>query len=227
MCPSLSIILRESRKSDPLNQSFFGPNSHWIFVRRRSKIEQAVSLAFARTTGVWHSYGGEDNSAESAALGPKLIEDALRAILLSDTYLEALASLIPENRKLVLHYEDFLSNSQPYIARLHGVLAPPDVSDRVDYVDATRIQRIGTIAKHRAVLDFNAWLAQNYHVVEDAILTDAHGPVTKDQVLVYQRTISALQQEVRLLKQRLNSEMSSRAQSSALAKLQSDPPETN
>jgi hypothetical protein len=120
--------------------------------------------------------------------------------LLSDTYLEALASLIPENRKSVLHYDDFVSNSHAFIARLHGVLAPPDVGDRLDYVDSTRIQRVNTAAKHRAVSDFNAWLTENYHAVEDGIFTDAPGPITKDQALVYKRTISALQREVRLLK---------------------------
>jgi len=43
---------------------FSGPTRIGLSYGRRSKIEQAVSLAFARRTGIWHSYGADDSRSE-------------------------------------------------------------------------------------------------------------------------------------------------------------------
>ena len=221
MCQSLSIILRESRKSESVNHSFFGANSHWIIVRRRSKIEQAVSLAFARESGIWHSYAVDDSGLEAPIVRPNDVEDALRAILLSDTYLEALAGFIPENKKWVLHYEDFLASPSSFIERLYPILAPSHMGDQVAYVDETKIRRNAFAAKHRAVAEFGSWLTENYHAVENGMAGYAGTArsVTKDQVLFYEKRIAALQREVELLKQRANGEQSDRGRSKAALEL--------
>jgi hypothetical protein len=222
MCPALSIILRESRKSEQVCESVFGANSHWIIVRRRSKIEQAVSLAFARRTGNWHSYEGDEVSSELLEVGPKDVEDALRAILLSDTYLEALAGFIPDQRKSVVHYEDFMATPLPFIARLYGVLGLPNVGDQVTYVDETKIRRDAIVRKHCAAAEFSAWLTQNYHAVERRMGEHANRAlsVTEDQELFYEKRISELQSEVEVLKQRLNGERNDRGRSKAAFELQ-------
>jgi len=120
---------------------------------------------------------------------PKDVQDALRAILLSDTYLEALASFIPENRKLLLHYEDFLSSPPSFVGRLYAVLAPPKVGDQVTYVDETKIQRNATAPKRRAVAEFSSWLMENYHEVENGMEADADDARSEaeDQVLFYEK----------------------------------------
>jgi hypothetical protein len=221
MCPALSIILRESRKSEHVYESLFGAHSHWIIVRRRSKIEQAVSLAFARRTGNWHSYGADDASSELLEVRPKDVEDALRAILLSDTYLEALAGFIPDQRKSVVHYEDFLASPLPFIARLSGVLRLPNVGDQVTYVDGTKIRRNAIARKHSAVVEFSSWLTENYHAVEHRMGEHANAAqsMTEDQALFYEKRISALQSEVEHLKQRLDGERIDRGRSKAAFEL--------
>jgi hypothetical protein len=215
MCPSLSIILRESRKSEKVGHAFLGANSHWIIVRRRSKIDQAVSLAFARKTGVWHSYVADDSPSEALIVGPNDVEEALRAILLSDTYLEALAGFIPENRKVVLYYEDFLSSPSSFIERLYPLLAPSNTREQVTYLDETKIRRNAFAAKHRVAAEFSSWLTENYHSVENGIAAhaDQTRSATNDQVLFYENRIAALRREVEHLQMRLDGELSNRGRS--------------
>jgi transposase-like protein len=153
MCAALSIIVRETRKAESLREALFGSNAHWIIVRRRKKVSQAVSLAYARKTGDWH-------------VTFKETEDALRSILLSDTYLETFASLIASDKKIEIFYEDFLSDPSSLIEHVYDVLGVARPSDGVKYVDRTKIRQDAIDKKRQSEGDFNAWLLENYYPVD-------------------------------------------------------------
>lgn len=166
MCAALSIIVRETRKAESLREAFFGSNAHWIIVRRRKKLSQAVSLAYARKTGDWHVYSTEQTSTDRPNVSLKETEDALRSILLSDTYLEAFTGLIASDKKIEIFYEDFLSDPSPLIEHVYDVLDVARPSEGVKYIDRTKIRREATEIKRQSEDAFTAWLLENYYPVD-------------------------------------------------------------
>ena len=166
MCAALSIMVREARKADPLREALFGSNAHWIIVRRRKKVSQAVSLAYARKTGDWHVYTTEHTGTDKPRVTFKETEDALRSILLSDTYLETFASLIASDKKIEIFYEDFLSDPSRLIEHVYDVLGVARPSDGVKYVDRTKIRQEATDKKRQSEGDFKTWLLENYYPVD-------------------------------------------------------------
>jgi LPS sulfotransferase NodH/transposase-like protein len=166
MCAALSVIVRESRKADSLNDAFFGPNTYWIIVRRRETVGQAVSLAYAREIGDWHVYKTTQKAAEQDKVTLKETEEALRSVLLSDVYLESFKHFISADSVIEIYYEDFLCDPTPFIERIYGVLGLVRPEGGVRYVDKTKIRRHATNAKQQVARDFKAWLLENYHAVK-------------------------------------------------------------
>jgi LPS sulfotransferase NodH/transposase-like protein len=166
MCAALSIMVRETRKAEPLREALFGSNAHWIIVRRRRKVSQAVSLAYARKTGDWHVYTTEQTSTDKPRVTFTETEDALRSILLSDTYLETFSGLIASDKKIEIFYEDFLSDPSRLIDHVYDVLGVARPSDGIRYVDRTKIRQEATDVKRQSENDFNAWLLENYYPVD-------------------------------------------------------------
>lgn len=166
MCAALSIIVRETRKAESLREVLFGSNADWIIVRRRKKVSQAVSLAYARKTGDWHVYTTEQTSTDKPKVTLKETEDALRSILLSDTYLESFTGLIASDKTMEIFYEDFLSEPSCLIEHVYDVLGVARPSEGVKYVDRTKIRQEATGQKRQSERDFNAWLLENYYPVD-------------------------------------------------------------
>ncbi len=166
MCAALSIIVREARKAESLMHAFFGSNTHWIIVRRRMKVRQAVSLAYARKTGDWHVYSTAQTDANKPNVILKETEDALRSILLSDIYLEAFSNLIASDKKIEVFYEDFLSDPSPLIEHVYDVLGLAKPNGGVKYVDTTKIRKESANQKQQSENGFNTWLVENYYPVE-------------------------------------------------------------
>jgi transposase-like protein len=166
MCAALSIIVRETRKAESLREALFGSNAHWIIVRRRKKISQAVSLAHARKTGDWHVYTTEQTSTDKPKVTFKETEDALRSILLSDIYLEIFTGLIASDKKIEIFYEDFLSEPSRLIEHVYDVLGVARPDGGVKYVDRTKIRQEATSQKRQSENDFTAWLLENYYPVD-------------------------------------------------------------
>jgi len=167
MCAALSVLVREARKSDAVRDAFFGRSAYWIIVRRRAKVRQAVSLAFARKTGVWHSYSEEEGSGGSSEISFRDTEDALRSVLISDTYLEAFRDAIAADRRTEVIYEDFLVDPKPLIDHLYDVLEVGRPEGGSRYVDRTKIRRSAADRKRKAEGDFKIWLLENFHRVEE------------------------------------------------------------
>jgi LPS sulfotransferase NodH len=165
MTAALSIIVREARTAESLRQAIFGSNVHWIIVRRRMKVRQAVSLAYARKTGDWHVYSTAQTGAHDAGVTLWETQDALRSILLSDTYLETFANSIASDQRIEVFYEDFLSQPSSLIEHVYDVLGLARPDGGVEYVDRTKIRQEATRQKRHSESDFNAWLLENHHPV--------------------------------------------------------------
>jgi hypothetical protein len=163
-CAALSVITRESRLDETVREAFFGGKARWIFVHRRDKIAQAVSLATARKTGVWHVYEGQNSGAENNANVTTLeIQEALRAILLDDVYLKALSRNLDPERFINVAYEDVLAGGRRVTAAVIK-LCGLDVKLRRDKSrHAAKIVASGGELKKGLADKFAGWLAENYH----------------------------------------------------------------
>jgi LPS sulfotransferase NodH len=166
MTAALSIIVREARIGESLGQAIFGSDVHWIIVRRRMKVRQAVSLAYARKTGNWHVYRADQTNARDPGVTLRETQDALRTILLSDTYLETFSHLIASDHKIEVFYEDFLSEPASLIEHVYDVFGLARPNGGLKYVDRTKIRREATRQKRQSESDFNAWLLENYYPVD-------------------------------------------------------------
>jgi LPS sulfotransferase NodH/transposase-like protein len=166
MCAALSVIVREARKDESTKDAFFGSNAHWIILRRRNRVSQAVSLAYAKKTGDWHVYTAERTDTEIPKVTYKETEDALRSILLSDIYLEAFTGHIASDKKIEVYYEDFLSDPTRLIEHVYDVLRIARPSGGIEYVDRTKIRRKALGKKRKTEGEFNSWLLENYHPVD-------------------------------------------------------------
>ena len=131
MCSSISVLNRESKISEDLRNIFFGSDAYWIILRRRNKIRQAVSLAFARSSGVYHHYVNQGVSLDNnLSISTVDVYDALRAIELSDIYLE-LFSKTPTN-SITLFYEDLIDNPEKYLLDVVRFIGIPYHSNSVE-----------------------------------------------------------------------------------------------
>ena len=164
MCASLSIIVRESRRSISVQSAFFGQAAFWIIVRRRDKIKQAVSLAMASKSGLYHYYGdGEKSLDNKYQIGKQEIQDALKKIELSDTYLTIFKQLIPDTQYIEIFYEDFLDNEFKFINKVCQLFGFGNLADADGYVNLAKLRPTATEKKFRYAEEFKFWFLENYH----------------------------------------------------------------
>lgn len=166
ICSSLSIITREARRSDAVQTAFFGEAARWIIVRRRDKIKQAVSLTLARKLGLYHYYEDSANSPDKECqINRQDIQDALRAIVLSDNYLDIFKQSLSSGQYVELFYEDFLENEVKFINQVCQLAGFNDISDTVAYVNLAKLRPTATQLKVKYAEDFKFWLLENYHPI--------------------------------------------------------------
>jgi LPS sulfotransferase NodH len=164
MCASLSIIARESRRSISVQSTFFGQEAFWIIVRRRDKIKQAVSLAIASKSGLYHYYGdGEKSPDNEYQIGKQEIQDALKKIELSDTYLTIFKQLIPDAQYIEIFYEDFLDDEFQFINKVCQRSGLGNVTDTDSYMNLAKLRPTATEKKSSYAEEFKFWFLENYH----------------------------------------------------------------
>jgi hypothetical protein len=157
MCKALSFIYRRAQESDELREAFFGENAYWIVVRRQDRIEQAVSLALALKTNTFHHYGDPDAAKDKAAeLTLEEMDWALKAVSLTDIYLQTFASSLPQERALSFYYKDFLADEAGWLEKIHALCGFPPF-DRTNYVNESKIKRTGRGVKQFYVEQFRQW----------------------------------------------------------------------
>lgn len=161
MCAALSVISRWTRRNPELKQRVFGDSAKWIIVRRRDKIRQAVSLAVARQSGVFHNY---DSSAadDEVSVSMKDVEDALSAVILSDEYLR-LFSAVP-NQCATVFYEDVLEDPN---AVLGNALTNIGLLERPGDFELSAVKIAPDHQRQKTALQesFSEWLLENHHPV--------------------------------------------------------------
>jgi hypothetical protein len=161
MCKSLSYLHRLMRNSDDIREAFFGENCFWIVVRRNDRIEQAVSLALASKTGAYHHYDdprlASDNDAE---LTLAEMDWALKAVAMSDIYLQTFASSLPPERTLSVFYKDFLADEAGHLEKIHNMCGFP-AFDRANYVNESKLKQTGREVKKRCVEQLRQWFLEN------------------------------------------------------------------
>ncbi len=162
LCFSASHLCRLARVSPAVREAFFGPNAYWIVLRRENRIDQAVSLALARKTSVFHFYGDPDASPDrDVKLRPREVLNALSSVMMSDVMLEIFAqSLAPENA-LSLTYEQFRADELGWINRIRSMCGWAE-RDPQTFVNRAKVQRTGREAKEKAKQRFLDYLLTNY-----------------------------------------------------------------
>lgn len=162
MCKALSVLHRLAKASATVRDAFFGENAHWIVLRRRDRVEQAVSLALAKKTKTFHFYGDPGRAPDrQATLTADEIDAAFKEVALSDVYLEVFAHSSPTARKIALEYHDFLDNQAYCLNRVHRLCGFPALYAPT-YVNASKIKRTAGEVKRSASEDFKSWFLENH-----------------------------------------------------------------
>ena len=173
MVPALSIIVREARRNEDVKTTFFGPQNVWIVVRRRTKVPQAVSLAFAHKTGIWHAYSESLGDAAAPELTPADVQRTLEQLLLSDIYLDAFRSAIPSDRMIEVFYEDLDAGAGPLIHKVAGLLGIGDPHESQGFRARAKVRRVMSADKSKACSAFTEWLLENCHDVSGTSVVEA------------------------------------------------------
>lgn len=164
LCGQLSIINREAQTDPILHQRLYGPSNFWLVVRRRDSVAQAVSLADARASGIYHAFDAHlDQPEEAIRITHGDIYDALKAIALSGQFLELFAQL-PTNCR-VIWYEDFRADPLPTLRALCEDLALANCETAPLKPRPAKLIPIRQNAKTQLANSFSHWLLQNYHEV--------------------------------------------------------------
>jgi len=167
MCGSLSVIMRECSRSNDLKMKMFGEHAFWIVVRRKDKIKQAISLAFARQSGIYHHYDTNNNDPDGEVeLESYELRSALKAIEMSDQYLTVFSETLPKNRFVEIFYEDFCENIDKTLERIYNQMGfeflPKSKNENLSKLLPTSVD------KKVAYEDkFKEWFLENYHQIGD------------------------------------------------------------
>lgn len=164
MCASLSIICREVRKNPHLHDEFFGMNACWIIIRRRNKVKQAISLATAIASDIWHFYGDPNSSPDnSVSISNEDIYEALKMIILSDEYLDNFSKIV--DKSIVIYYEDFLGHEAELLKDTIQKLDLPFNKEDLA-ISPVKLKKTAQFLKSEAENSFRIYLSENYHRVE-------------------------------------------------------------
>jgi hypothetical protein len=162
MCKTLSLVHRLARISEDIHDAFLGEDAYWVVIRRRDRVEQAVSLALAAKSGTFHYYGHVEPAPDHhTQLTLEEIDWALKAVALSDVYLETFFSSLPRERRVCLYYEDFVRDQTPYLNQIHELCGFPAL-DAAAYVNMSKLKPTGRDIKAAAGSQFKHWLLENY-----------------------------------------------------------------
>ncbi|WP_334034155.1 Stf0 family sulfotransferase [Burkholderia cepacia] len=164
MCKALSIIKRESANSEAVKDAFFGDNAYWIVIRRKNKIQQAISLAMAKKSGLYHYYDDPNNAPDNNISPDSIeIEEALKSILLSDVYLESFANTLAQDRHIEISYEEFLNHKIENINKINMLCNFPIDKETTNEINLAKIKKTSQSEKQKARIKFVDWFLENYY----------------------------------------------------------------
>ncbi len=159
MCAQLSILNRHAKVDPELRELAFGERARWVVVRRRNRIRQAVSLAVARQSGVYHSYE-PDNASCAVDIDMESVKEALHAVIVSDEYLRLFSS-VPA-RCVELFYEDVVQDPAAAVGKLLRDLGMLPASAEFNFANA-KLRPDQAASKEELESEFAEWLLENHH----------------------------------------------------------------
>jgi hypothetical protein len=110
-----------SRNNPHTRHTLFGSETCWIILRRRNRIRQAVSLAYADSSKIYHYYGdSEQSDDQNSIVTNENIFENLQRIKFSDDYLDNLRNFLTCH--FTLFYEDYIGKELETIKKLYKVL---------------------------------------------------------------------------------------------------------
>lgn len=157
MVSSLSVICAQSH-IDSVDDAFFGDQSYWIILLRENLIRQAISLSFARQTGIYHEYEQRSDSTDIPSMSA--VKESLHAVQLSKIYLMLFAERC--KNKLVLEYESFQRDPALSVKEILKFLNVPLVDNDLHIVKP-KLQKTDQLAKMCMEKGFSKWLLQHHH----------------------------------------------------------------
>lgn len=163
MCSSLSVIFREMQHDESLRSRFLCDDSIWIVLMRRDKVAQAVSLAFANLSGVYHYYG-DPKCANDRSVVPTNADvyACLSAILLSEVYLGNIIKLV--NNPIEVYYEDIYESANKVVEELIDRCGlNVDVKGSVSSL--VKLKRTAADEKKIVEEEFRRYFVMNYHKI--------------------------------------------------------------
>ncbi|GBQ55227.1 hypothetical protein AA0243_0847 [Novacetimonas hansenii NRIC 0243] len=160
MCAQLSIISREARKDQEIKDIFFGDNTYWIVFRRKNKIKQAISLAMARKSNIYHSYDADMKVSKADTVSMEDIDRALKAIAISDEYLKCFSKNF--KNYIEIFYEDALEAQKQSVTDVITKLDMPFDISRLQ-IEEPKLKPYESLKKTELENRFIEWFSINYH----------------------------------------------------------------
>jgi hypothetical protein len=167
MCHSISILNDLAQKSSEVKQRFFGVNSRWIVVRRRDRIAQAVSLAVARNSKIYHSYNNDDHAEENATETDLFdVNNALSAVIKSDVFLYAFTRNLPSWQVIEVEYESVMDRPDELLSSIYRLCNWPK-PDGIIFDDRSKLIQTSRCAKEQLKRTFENSLLTSYHSIDE------------------------------------------------------------
>lgn len=161
MCAASSIIYRESKKNKIIEDIFFGSSASWIILRRRNKFRQAVSLAVAKKSSLFHYYGNPTAAPDNGIkLTNQEIYEGYKSILLSDDFLDVFSSKVKNS--ITFFYEDFVGNEMECIKKIINSFSLPFQSENLK-LQPVKITPTAHEIKQSYEDGFRDFFLENYH----------------------------------------------------------------
>lgn len=126
LVPALARAWQLSEVSESLAHVLFGPDTAWLVVSRQNVVGQAMSLAAARSTGLWHEYGepevekrpGLAQAGDEAFVASTV--DLVETLASSRVFLEVFADHVRDTAASVheITYEAFLEDPSAQLTEI-------------------------------------------------------------------------------------------------------------
>lgn len=162
-CAHLSIINKLAYHDAEITKLFFGPDVHWILIRRKDFIARAISLSIARMTGQYHEYSDKSTDHELRELNIEAINTSLVDISLSDIFLSACVSKFNNFREFL--YEDIIVDERGFINSVGEFAFGRKILGSNDEIIRPKILRTHSAEKALQRNEFVNYFIRNFHPV--------------------------------------------------------------
>lgn len=154
-------LARKFAETDPhLEERFFGDETRWIVIRRKNRIRQAVSLAFAKKDGRFHSYDGDSLSDAEEQPSIKDVEASFNSTLRSDIFLDVFSQSLGD-RGISFFYEDLVRDVPSFLTQVVEFLGFGPVEKDIMTLKLVNLRVDSNERKEALSQEFATWLLRH------------------------------------------------------------------